>query len=81
MGTLSAVFPFFALLGGFELPPGRERIWSGPIGHPTKDLSTYAIKDTVSVLYWYEKLSRNGNFLKRFSNLFFVYFFFISADR
>ena len=22
----------------------------------------YAIKDTVSVLYWYEKLSRNGNF-------------------
>ena len=37
-------------------------------------LSTYAIKDTVSVLYWYEKLSRNGNFLKRFSNLLLSFF-------
>ena len=36
-------------------------------------LLTYAIKDTVSVLYWYEKLSRNGNF---FDKIFGSFFFF-----
>ena len=38
-------------------------------------LSTNAIKDTVSVLYWYEELSRNGNFWTGSSEPFFVRFF------
>ena len=38
-------------------------------------LSTNAIKDTVSVLYWYEELSTtSGNFWEGSSDLFFVHF-------
>ena len=40
----------------------------------TQRLLTYAIKDTVSVLYWYEKLSRNGKF---FVKIFESFFFFV----
>ena len=41
-----------------------------------KRLLTNAIKDTVSVLYWYEKLSRNGKFFEKiFESFFFVLFF------
>jgi hypothetical protein len=36
---------------------------------------TNAIKDTVSVLYWYEELSRNGNFWTGSSEPFFFAFF------
>ena len=44
--------------------------------HPAQRLLTYAIKDTVSVLYWYEKLSIYGKFFdKIFESFFFVLFF------
>ena len=44
--------------------------------YPLFRLSTNAIKDTVSVLYWYEELSRrnSGNFWNSSSELFFVSF-------
>ena len=38
----------------------------------TQRLLTYAIKDTVSVLYWYEKLSRNGKFFEKIFESFFL---------
>ena len=46
--------------------------------YPLFRLSTNAIKDTVSVLYWYEELSRrnSGNFWNSSSELFFVSFLF-----
>ena len=45
----------------------------GQNARTTQRLLTYAIKDTVSVLYWYEKLSRNGKFFdKIFGSFFFI---------
>ena len=37
-----------------------------------KKLLTYAIKDTVSVLYWYGILSRNGKFIDKIFGSFFL---------
>ena len=51
---------------------------TGTPAHPAQRLLTYAIKDTVSVLYWYEKLSIYGKFFdKIFESFFFLSFFFI----
>ena len=63
---------------------GNERSFQQMAGAPPpycgalapQRLLTYAIKDTVSVLYWYEKLSRNGKFFEKIFESFFCPFFF-----
>ena len=55
-----------ALLSGAALFPGANAC-------TTQILLTYAIKDTVSVLYWYGKLSRNGKFFERIFGSFFCF--------
>ena len=72
LGTLSVVFSFFTRFLCFcpralATPPCPSRA-----PHPTQRFSTYAIKDTVSVLYWYGILSRNGKFIDKIFGSFFL---------
>ena len=80
MGTLSAVRPKLFLLC-CALQRGEETpLWCGNVAHaPERSnlhrrvLSTNAIKDTVSVLYWYEELSSfDWQFLGRIFGSFFL---------
>ena len=82
MGTLSAVLPILFVSRVVWLRGARASWGWRPNGRsdasPLFPLSTNAIKDTVSVLYWYEELSRrnSGNFWNSSSELFFVFLFF-----
>ena len=80
MGTLSAVRPKLFLLC-CALQRGEETpLWCGNVAHaPERSnlhrrvLSTNAIKDTVSVLYWYGELSSfDWQFLGRIFGSFFL---------
>ena len=53
-------------------PPAAAGVGQGGAG--PRERLTYAIKDTVSVLYWYEKLSRNGKFFEKIFESFFLCF-------
>ena len=75
MGTLSAVRFFFVLggRGGKKPAAARRSVFNQHLTPPHRRvLSTNAIKDTVSVLYWYEELSSfDWQFLGRIFGSFF----------
>ena len=72
-------FPHFSSISRELIAPTRGKyILPGTFPQITQKLLTYAIKDTVSVLYWYEKLSRNGKFFDKIFESFFITFFIYS---